>query len=117
MSSSQATHPATASSTALRATRAGLIDRHPDTSSCRAVDRERDCRALVVRSVVERAAVARSVVERAAVARSVVERAAERGAADRGGAVFRVAISLHQLTARYASSTTGRIIGRRRVSS
>jgi hypothetical protein len=76
MSSSQATHPATESSTTLRATRAGLIERHPGTWSCLAVDRERDCRALVVRPV--------------------VERAAGRVEADRGGAVFRVAISLHQ---------------------
>ena len=77
MSSSQAMHPATDSSTAPRATWVGLIARHNGTWSCLAADRERDAGRDVVRPV--------------------VERAADRVEADRAGAVFRVAISLQWL--------------------
>src|SRR5919204_5084389 len=79
MSSSQATHPTTDSSTALRATWVGLIARHNGTWSCLAVEREREAGRDV--------------------ARPVVARAADRVEADRAGAVFRVAISLHQPSA------------------
>ena len=74
MSSSQATHPATDSSTALRATWVGLIERHNGTWSRLAADREREAGRDVVRPV--------------------VERAADRVEADRAGAGLRVAISL-----------------------